>query len=172
MTFIFSDKNDLLGRLLYKIVKYSIESKYVDKIICFSSAEPSYYAKKFSIPINKFEYVGLGEDVEDAGDDEPTFFEKKDLISMGLSNRDNDFLIETFRDSGYTLDIYTDKDFRIGSNITGYGDIVNNRITKILYKYKVLLISLVKPDISSGQLTAIHALKYGIPIVADDANGM
>lgn len=169
MTFIYKPKKGLIGKLYYSFIRFSISSEYIDKIICFSSTEPDYYSNLFNISNDKFVYVPLGEDLDIPNID----VEKRHgVVSLGLSNRDYDFLIEVFKDLPYSLQIYADHDERIASNIRMSGEMLEDKVIDVLNEAELLVIPLQDKNISAGQLTALHAMQLGVPVVATDSDGI
>ena len=48
MTFIYTNKDGIIGKLKYKFTKFAICNQYVDKIVVFSHNEVEYYARIFN----------------------------------------------------------------------------------------------------------------------------
>lgn len=169
MTFIYKPKKGLTGKLYHSFIRFSINSKYIDKIICFSSTEPDYYSKLFNINNDKFVYVPLGEDLDIRNINAK---KRHGIVSLGLSNRDYDFLIKVFKDLPYSLKIYADHDEQITSNINMSGEMLGDRVIDVLSNAELLVIPLQNRNISAGQLTALHAMQLGVPVIATDSDGI
>lgn len=140
----------------------------MDKIICFSSSEPQYYAETFSIPLAKFAYVPLGM----ARINGVNTVKGDYVFSTGRSNRDYDFLIEAF--SG------TDIKVRIacgGYVYRGDADASNVEVLQGCYGKDMLeemahsfcvVIPLKDTHISSGQLVILQAMQLGKPVIVTE----
>lgn len=168
-TFIYKSRGGgYLGRFYYKYFKWSIDNKYVDKIICFSSTEPQYYAETFNMPLAKFAYVPLGM----ARINRVNTVKGNYVFSTGRSNRDYDFLIEAL--SG------TDIKMRIacgGYVYSGGADAKNVEILQNCYGKNMLeelahsfcvVIPLKDTHISSGQLVILQAMQLGKPVIVTE----
>lgn len=169
MMFIYKPKKRIIGKLYYNFIRFSIASKYIDKIICFSSTEPRYYSNLFKVEINKFVYVPLGDDLTNVITVDS---ERHGIVSIGISNRDYNFLIKTFKDTQYDLRIYADHDERFAPNIIMSGKVLGEQVSDILNRTELLVIPLDDTNISAGQLTVLHAMQLGVPVVATDSNGL
>ena len=170
MTFIYKPKKGIIGKIYHSFIRYSISSIYADKIICFSSSEPAYYSSLFGIAKSKFTYVPLGEDLIVNNSTEKT--KRAGVVSLGLSNRDYGFLINVFKELPYDLMIYADHNEKIATNISMSGDLLGEKVIDVLNKSKLLVIPLADKNISAGQLTVLHAMQLGVPVIATDSDGI
>lgn len=169
MTFVYKPKKGLIGKIYYEFVRISIDSKYIDKIICFSSAEPEYYSNLFKVSKDKFIYVPLGADLDS---NMVTNYERHGIVSCGFSNRDYDFLIKVFKGFQYDLTIYADHDEQFADNIFMTGEILDEHVSDVLNKSELLVIPLDDKSISAGQLTVLHAMQLGVPVVGTNSDGL
>lgn len=169
MTFIYKEKDGIIGKLYHWFVEYAISSKYIDRIICFSSTEPTYYSSIFRVDNSKFIYIPLGDDIDNSNID---FKNRTSILSIGTSNRDYGFLVDVFSELPYVLTIYSNKYEKIGKNIMMTGDRVGDKIADLLRTCKLMVIPLADSNISSGQLGALHAMQMGVPVIATDADGI
>lgn len=157
-----------LGKLYYRYFKWSIDNKYVDKIICFSSTEPQYYAETFSMPLAKFAYIPLGmariDGVETVKGDY--------VFSTGRSNRDYDFLTEALSKTGVKVRIACG-----GYVYNGDADTQNVDVLQSCYGKDMLeemghsfcvVIPLQDTHISSGQLVILQAMQLGKPVIVTE----
>lgn len=168
MTYIYKPKKGMIGRIYYKFMKYIITSKYIDLCIVFSSSECAQYANLFHTTSERFVYIPLGEDIQNTGsniDFKPNF-----AFASGFSNRDFDFLIDIFKELPYELRIYGDKKYS-SNNIIMTDEIVGSKLMALLQKCRIVLIPL-KEDYSSGQLTVLHAMEAGVPVIATKTMAM
>lgn len=167
-TFIYKSRGGYLGRFYYRYVKWSIDNKYVDKIICFSSTEPQYYAETFNMPLTKFAYIPLGM----ARIDGVNTVKGDYVFSTGRSNRDYDFLIEALSKTDIKVKIACG-----GYKYNGKSDIKNVEILQNCYGKNMLeelahsfcvVIPLKDSHISSGQLVILQAIQLGKPVIVTE----
>ena len=101
--FIYKPKKGIVGKIYFRFMNYIVKSKYVDVFVCSSQTFCDYCAKVFDEPSDRFVFLPFG--VND-------FTKKVDMtqpasndyiLSLGRSNRDWDFLINSM--SQLELDI-------------------------------------------------------------------
>lgn len=170
MTFIYKPKKGFLGRLYYKWMKKNITSKYVDRIIVFSSSEIEQYCKDFCLCESKFIFIPLGEDIEKL-EPEVNISESNFVFSSGFSNRNFDFLCRVAEKTpNIKYLIYGDRKYE-SANVLMTDEIVGDLIEELLNKCKLVAIPL-KENRSSGQLTLLHAFEKGVPVIATSSDSM
>lgn len=171
MTFIYKPKRGKVGKIYDKYMRYIVTSKYIDKFICFSSAECNYYKTLFGI--DKFVYVPLGIEPLDISDDE--ICDDGYIFSTGRSNRDYDFLIESLAN--------TDNKVRIAcglwqyvkqlpANVTLLHDCYGKAMAMEMAHCNCVAIPLKDLNISSGQLVILQAMQLGKPIIVTNSHGV
>lgn len=167
-TFIYKKRSGKFGNIYYRYVKWSIDNKYVDKIICFSSTEPQYYAETFNMPLTKFAYIPLGM----ARIDGVNIVKGDYVFSTGRSNRDYDFLIEALSRTDIKVKIACG-----GYKYNGKSDTKNVEILQNCYGKNMLeelahsfcvVIPLKDLHISSGQLVILQAIQLGKPVIVTE----
>ena len=99
MTFIYKKKNGIVGSLYHKYMTYIVKSKYIDRFICFSRAECSFYADMFGEDVRRFIFVPLGVSVPKI--DSSEIRDEGYLFATGRSNRNYDFLIDAIKGTEY-----------------------------------------------------------------------
>lgn len=99
MTFIYKKKNGIVGNLYHKYMTYIVKSKYIDRFICFSRAECSFYADMFGEDVCRFMFVPLGVSVPKI--DSSEIRDEGYLFATGRSNRNYDFLIDAIKGTEY-----------------------------------------------------------------------
>lgn len=171
MTFIYKARIGLKGRLFLKFMRYAVNSKYVDKIICFSEIEIGYYSSIFKESAGKFTYVPLGIDqIKILHPVEKNGF----VLAAGRSNRDFDFLIDALQDTDYKLMILSDivdKD-RSTANIEIRNDIFLPEMFSYLNACKCIVIPLNDPKISAGQMFFLQAMQLGKLIIITESDSI
>ena len=172
MTFIYKKKNGIIGRLYHKYMTYVVKSKYIDRFICFSRAECSFYADMFGEDVGRFMFVPLGVSVPKIDGSE--IRDEGYLFATGRSNRNYDFLIDAIKDTEYQCLIACDsykttdltKNIKIEENCFG-----REMYIKMAHCHCVV-VPLKNRSVSSGQLVVLHAMSLGKPIIGTDADGI
>ena len=174
MTFIYKDKAGPIGSVYRRFIRYILRSNYIDKIICFSSSECTYYASLFHINEDKFRFIPLGEELS-APNPEGTakvYREKDYILAVGYSCRDYDFLIETLKNKKYQVRIYADKnDSSAGKNIKMYKSVSHHNLIDLFSNCRCIAIPLKNTVIAAGQLSMLHAMQLGKPVIVTDSKG-
>ena len=176
MSIVYKDKGCKVIRLLYgRFYEYAIQSEYIDAIVCATTSDIEKYSSKFNIPREKLPFIRWG--VKDHAKDYQCFGNddgEKYIFSAGKSNRDWEFVFETFGHSKYNAVIigaepnYKNRfgNMKVMPNIsdTEYYDALAN-------SYCVVL-SLKDATVAAGQITLIQAMQFGKPIVVTRAEGL
>lgn len=169
MTFIYKEKK-FLGKLYYRFIKYAIDNKYVDYIICFSRNECEYYSKIFNISTEKFIFLKLGIDKININNE---YGEKNYIIAPGRSNRDYEFLIKVLKNEKYDLKIICDSMAKEKKGkIQIYNDIMGDKYFSMLKNADCVIVPLKDKNISSGQLVILQAMQLRVPIIVTEAMGI
>ncbi len=171
MTFIYKEKQGFLGKIYYKFMKYIVQSKYVDKFVCFSEKECEYYAKVFNVSQDKFRFCNLG--IEEIIVENNMDNSQKSILSCGRSNRDYDFLYNALKDKDYILNIISDEcKLKNYKNVTIYNDVIGQDYLNMLSKAYLVVIPLKDENISSGQLVILQAMQLGKPIICTSSEAV
>ena len=165
MTFIYKPKNKLKN-IYYKFIKFSIDNKYVDNIICYSKKECEYYSNLFGIESEKFKFCELGISKIET---KVKYDEKDYIISPGRSNRDYEALIKALDGEKYKVKIICDNfKHKNTSNIEVYNDVMGEKYLAMLQNAFCVVIPLKDKNISSGQLVVLHAMQLKKPIIVTE----
>lgn len=170
LTFIYKEKKGIIGKLYKFFIKTSLKCKNLKKVVVLSKYEIDYYAKKLGIPKDKFEFLKIGISKM------PKFkIVKGDyFLSVGRSNRDYDFLVNSFRNSAYKLIILSDtyKNNDLPKNIIINDNCFDDDFEKLLAQSFAIVISLNDEPISSGQLVVNYAYVYHKPVIVTNNPGI
>lgn len=170
MTFIYKKKKGYIGTIYHRYIRFAVKNKYVDRIICFSSAECSYYSQHLEIPKDKFMFIPLG--IENKSD---IIINKGDYIfSTGRSNRDYDYLVSAVSDTSYKIKIACDR-YSLKSpkpNVEILNNCFNEDMLKLMANSFCVMIPLKDAEISSGQLVILQAMSLGKPIIVTSSTGV
>lgn len=173
MTFIYKPKCSIVGKMYYRFMNYIVNSGYIVKFIVFSSSEPEYYSGIFGVPSNLFQVFELGIEDELKKYKDSEHCNDLYLVAAGRSNRDYDFLVDTFGNTEYNLKIICDE--YCGekySNIEYYTHCYNEKYLKLLAGAYCVLVPLKDRNSSSGQLVILQAMMFGKPIIVTDSNAI
>ena len=169
VAFIYKDKKGFIGKLYRRFVKGIVSSGYIDRFFVVSSSEPAYYASLFGCSKDLFIPCRLGIDTIDG----VTSTKGDYFFATGRSNRDYDFLLSEFAGTDRKLLIATDEPIKPASdNISILHDCSGMDMIKTMAGAFCVLIPLKNPDISAGQLVALHALQLGKPVIATRCPGL
>ncbi len=162
------DKRSFIGNLYFKWLKYTINSGYIDLFVSASLTNCKYCAQVFDADINKFRFVPFStEDMSVMPIHDENLSKKDYVLSIGRSNRDWEWLIESFRDSNYNLIIVCDE-LRY-QNIPPNVEILNNVWGDDTYKYikycKCMIIPILIGSIASGDTVLVQGLSFSKPII-------
>ena len=166
-TFIYRPKQAWKGKLYRWFVRRAVCSKALDKIVCFSSTEPAYYAQLLDAPPEKFVYVPFG--IGDLGrcSEETPPPEERFVLSVGKSNRDYDFLVDALQGTPYKVRILSDTYLREapGENIRIYPDVFGEDYYKMLAACYCVVVPLADVHISAGQFVFLQSMMFGKPVI-------
>ncbi len=170
MTFIYKKKSGGGNWLYHRYISYIVTSRYIDRFICFSKEECSYYANLFGVDIGKFVYVPLGKKVSDTldvGDDGYIF-------AAGRSNRDYDFLLDTLNGTNYKCIIACDSLHLKNSpvNVSVLNDCYGDDMQRLMARCHCVAIPLRDLKFSSGQSVALQAMEMGKPVICTSSDGI
>ena len=104
LTFIYKRKKGFAGKLYHKYMSYIVNSKYIDRFVCFAREECNYYAQMFGTGHERFVFIPLGiapVQCNDCSDEGYVF-------ATGRSNRDYDFLTRVMQGTDYKCVIACD----------------------------------------------------------------
>lgn len=137
----------------------------------FSEVEVAHYSSIFKESACKFVYIPLG--IGRIKGTHPIGREGF-ILSVGRSNRDYKFLIESIADTDYQLIILSDtisSDISC-SNIEIHNDIFIPKMFDYLNACKLVVIPLDNPKISAGQLFFLQAMQLGKPIIITESDSV
>ena len=170
MTFIYKPKGGVIGKIYGKYMRYIINSKFIDRCICFSSSECVYYKHLFDI--DKFVYIPLGiepvkvkEELRNDGY----------IFSTGRSNRDYNFLINALSSTDYKLRIACglwNFDGKLPDNTTLLHNCYGEQMIKEMAHCMCVVIPLKDLNISAGQLVILQAMQLGKPVIVTRSKGV
>lgn len=174
LTFIYKERNGLIGRMYKNFVKSTLENSRLKKVVVYSENEVKFYSSIFPSVKEKFVFLPLGISKISLKDKKSKINKSSNYIfTAGASNRDYDFLFSVFKDSKYSVKIACDNLNNKGlSNIEVLHNVHGDSMYEYLYKCKIVVIPLRNLDISSGQLMLLQAMQMGKPIIVSNNKGI
>jgi len=170
MTFIYKPKRGFIGKIYYKFMKYAVQSKYIDKIICFSKKECEEYAEIFNLEKEKFQFCTLGIEKIKVNKEKG---KEKIIMSAGRSNRDYNFLYNALKDKNYKLNIVSDEcKLENYKNIVVHNNIAGQKFFEMLNSSYIVIVPLMQENISSGQLVILQSMQLGKPVICTNSNAI
>jgi glycosyltransferase involved in cell wall biosynthesis len=170
--FIYRPKGgggSFIGRLYFRWLRRALHSGYVDLFISASLTNCKYCAGVFEMDPARFRFVPFS--LEDASllpcGEVPPATPSDYVLSLGRSNRDWRWLIESFRDSGYRLIIICDELHYPGlpPNVT----VLNQVWGKDAYPYvkhcRCMIIPILDGSIDSGDMVLIRSMSFSKPVI-------
>jgi glycosyltransferase involved in cell wall biosynthesis len=132
--------------------------------------ETERYSKEFNFnQKEKFKFIMLGEGCPVESENKPV---ERYFFSGGKSNREFSSLIEAFGQVNEKLIICTDQQSLKNKENPSLIEIYFNKPREDFYRYIensfAVIIAVENPEISSGQLVLLHALRYGKPVIVTE----
>lgn len=168
MTFIYKGKKGIIGKLYKKVVSYALQSKYIDIITLSSQKEAKKYSELFNITIDKFKFLPWGQNKDSTI---TTNSKGNYLISIGRSNRDYNFLVESLTDYDYKTLIYSDEEKAVEHGNCKFTGVIKGANLALANSFCVI-IPINDPSISAGQTLLINAMMYKKPIICTESSGL
>lgn len=165
--FTYKPKKGLVGSIYYRFMKYIVKSKYIDVFICTSQTFCDYCAEVFSESKERFVFLPFGVNDFTKMVDMRKAPSNDYILSLGRSNRDWDFLINSLADTGYPVKIICDELHR--ENIPGNIQILNNVWQQESYEYikncRFMIIPIMDGKIGSGETVLLQTMSFSKPII-------
>lgn len=163
--FIYKPKKGLIGKIYFCFMKYIVKSKYIDMYICASNKMVKYCCNVFDEKSEKFVFIPFG--VNDFSNKIKNVEQKEYVLSIGRSNRDWNFLINSFKSLDYNLKIICDELEQCcnNKNIEILNNIYGEESFKYMSECKCMVISIDNPNIASGDTVLLQAMSFSKPII-------
>lgn len=169
MAFIYNHQGrGIKHALKMRITQYAVCSKYVDYIVVFSQGEIDYYHKLLNIPKSKLYFFPLSKNMDTFIPQTLSIKEEKYIFSVGSTNRDYDFLINTMGHTKHKVHIACNMlaEKQNVSNIIIHNNLFGNEMQQYMHNCYCVAIPLKgNLIISSGQLVLLQAMYLKRPIV-------
>lgn len=175
LSFIYRKRGGILGNLYHRFIQYCVQSRCVDALIVHSQGEIDFYKKQLRIPANKVMFCKLGvtndaEDYDIKKDFSDT--DEKYFLSVGNSNRDFDFLIDSLENTDIPVKMISyELSNTVRNNIQTYYAVSADEYYRYLANSYAVIISLKDENMSSGQLVILQSYAFGKPVIITKTNG-
>lgn len=171
LTFIYKKKSGISGKIFHWFVNKALTYRNIEKVCVLSSYEVERYSQMFPQIAEKLYFTHFGLSEKDSG----IVASKGDyFLSAGRSNRDYDFLVETFRLLDDKLVIISDtyKCSNLPVNVRILDHCFGKEYEEYVANCYAMIVSLCNEPISSGQLVALNGFKYKKPIIVTKNMGI
>ena len=169
MTFIYKKKSGWLGNVYHQYMKYIVNSKYIDRFICFSKRECDYYPQLFGTSKERFVYLPIGIQPINCIDTSDHGY----VFATGRSNRDYEFLVNVMEGTDYRCVIACDsQSLSGGGNVEWKKNCYGTEMLERMAHSHCVVIPLKDANISSGQLVMLQAMSLGKPVLCTDSEGI
>lgn len=171
MTFIYKEKNGIIGKIYKKFFDCVVSSPYIDGYTCVANIECENYSRIFNLPRDKFKYVQWG--LADFSK-EYKIKKREYIFSAGRSNRDWAFIFDALGNTKYSGKMICSEGNYKGkfSNLDVFSNISDEEYYKILAQSYCVIISIKDCSISAGQITLIQAMQFGKPVILTQSDGL
>ncbi len=167
LTLIFVKREGFLGKMYLAFFRFMLNARSVTYAVCHSSIEKKYYQSVLKPKNNKIVFAEVGEGEPESFN--PEYSDDIFFFSGGGSQRDYKTLIEAFRNSEYKLKIACFpvhiKNINIPDNVQIIHNAWHRAFDELIKKSYAIILSLKYPNISSGQLVLIKAMRMGRPAI-------
>lgn len=171
LTFMYTPKSGLVGRLYKWFMHYAVCSKYVDYIVCFSKEELTYYYKEFNFTDKNICFLPVA--VRKIPQYDTSIAEDRFVFAAGRSGRDFDFVIESLNNTPYHLFVADNKTTVVpASNVTIDSEVSGEDMFNIMAHSYCVITPLKDKLKSAGHLMSLQAMQMGKPVISTDSAGM
>lgn len=171
LTFMYTPKKGLLGRIYKWFMHYAVCNKYVDYIVCFSKEELTYYYEEFNFTDKDICFLPVA--VRKIPKYDTSISDDKFVFTAGRSGRDFDFVIESLNNTQYHLFVADNKTtVSPAANVTIDSDVSGEDMFKIMAHSYCVVTPLKDKLKSAGHLMSLQAMQMGKPVISTDSAGM
>lgn len=165
--FIYKPKKGFVGKIYFRFMKYIVKSGYVDTYICASQTMVDYCCEVFDEPADKFVFIPFGVD-DFAAQYHPQAPATNDyVLSLGRSNRDWNFLLDSAEGLDFPVKIICDelKVAQPPANVQVLNNVWGKQTHEYIYHCKCMVIPIDDGRIASGDTVLLMAMSFGKPII-------
>lgn len=165
--FTYKPKKGLVGKVYFRFMNYIVKSKYIDVFVCTSQTFCDYCAEVFQEPKERFVFLPFGVNDFTKRVDMNVPATNDYILSLGRSNRDWDFLIESFAETQYPLRIVCDELHRdnLPDNIRIYNNVWGDESFEFIKNCRFMIIPIMDGKIGSGETVLLQTMSFSKPII-------
>lgn len=162
VNFTYKEKNGFVGKIYYKFMKNTINSKYIDLLYVPSKDYIDMCSRILDVSKEKFVVLPFG--IPDQYNKYKNDYIKGNYyLSIGRSNRDYDWLIKEWKNIKETLYIVSDNykpNFSVPNNIKIIDNVFGNMQYPYIMGCKALIIPIDIENICSGDTVLLTAISF------------
>lgn len=165
--FIYKKKGGILGRIYDWFVHFAVSSEYVDLIVTCSSQYVDTLKKEFHLKDSQVAFARFGVNDFTKWVENNDLEEKNFVLSVGRSNRDWDFLIESLAGQPFKVIICCDELHRsnLADNIIIKNDVNGIEAFKYMQNCKCAVIPIKNGELSAGETVLLQQMCFGKTII-------
>ena len=165
--FTYKPKKGIIGRIYFRFMKYIVKSPYIDVFVCTSQTFCDYCAEAFEEPAERFVFLPFGVNDFTKRVDMSVPPTNDYILSLGRSNRDWDFLIDSMAGTNYPLRIVCDELHRdnLPGNIHVYNDVWGDDSFEFIKNCRFMIIPIQDGKIGSGETVLLQTMSFSKPII-------
>ena len=165
--FTYKPKKGLIGKIYFRFMNYIVKSEYIDIFVCTSQTFCDYCAEVFQEPAERFVFLPFGVNDFTKRVDMSVPPTNDYILSLGRSNRDWDFLIESLGYSKYPVRIVCDELHRdnLPENIKIFNNVWGDDSFEFIKNCRFMIIPIMDGKIGSGETVLLQAMSFSKPII-------
>ena len=165
--FTYKPKKGIIGKIYFRFMNYIVKSNYIDVFVCTSQTFCDYCAKAFNEPVERFVFLPFGVNDFTKRVDMTTPSKNDYILSLGRSNRDWDFLINSLAETRYQVKIVCDELHRdnLPKNIQIYNNVWGDDSFEFIKNCKFMVIPIMDGKIGSGETVLLQTMSFSKPII-------
>lgn len=165
--FTYKPKKGFVETVYFRFMNYIVKSKYIDVFVCTSQTFCNYCAEVFHEPKERFVFLPFGVNDFTKCVDMNVPATNDYILSLGRSNRDWDFLIESFTETQYPLRIVCDELHRdnLPDNIRIYNNVWGDESFEFIKNCRFMIIPIMDGKIGSGETVLLQTMSFSKPII-------
>lgn len=165
--FTYKPKKGFVGTVYFRFMKYIVKSKYIDIFVCTSQTFCDYCAEVFHEPKERFVFLPFGVNDFTKRVDMNVLSTNDYILSLGRSNRDWNFLIESFEETQFPLKIVCDELHRdnLPNNIRIYNNVWGDESFEFIKNCRFMIIPIMDGKIGSGETVLLQTMSFSKPII-------
>ena len=172
--FIYKPKKGFVGKLYYKFLQYAIGGGYIDLIISCSRDYVDIIRETFGLKMEQVAFAPFGVNDFRQWVNQNDLQKKDYILSVGRSNRDWEFLIQSLADCGYSVIICCDelKVKELPENIIVKNDVNGLETFKYMQNCKCAVIPIKDGALSSGETVLLQQMCFEKPIIITEPSSL